>query len=121
MQRAGLILPIFPAKVHQIKEPDKKPIEFNPPSKDTLESLIAEFADVFNDETLTPVLGEPMQIHLMCKDPNYKPTRISTSRKVPLHFKKEADKTLNWFLKSGVIIPVPPHERVDGATFNGKC
>jgi hypothetical protein len=60
-------------------------------SRDTLNSLIAEFADVFDAEMLTPVVGEPMQIHLMRDDPNYKPTRISTSRKVPLHFKKEAD------------------------------
>jgi hypothetical protein len=52
-----------------------------------------------------------MQIHLMRDDPNYKPTRISTSRKVPLHFKKEADRMLDWFLKSGVIVPVPPHRK----------
>jgi hypothetical protein len=112
MQRAGLILPRFPAKVHQIKVADKnlKPVTVTPRKTDTLESLIAEFADVFNDETLTPVLGEPMQIHMMHDDPNYKPTRKSTSRKVPLHFKKEADKTLDWFLKSGVIVPIPPTE-----------
>jgi hypothetical protein len=69
-----------------------------------------------------------MQIHLMRDDPNYKPTRISTSRKVPLHFIKEADKTLDWFLKSGIIVPVPPHEKVEWvlpgffvAKPNGKC
>jgi hypothetical protein len=107
MQKAGLISPRFPAKVHKIKMPNLNK------SRDTLDSLIAEFADVFDDETLTPVVGEPMQIHLMRDDPNYKPTRISTSRKVPLHFKKEADKTLDWFLKSGVIVPVPPHEKVE--------
>jgi hypothetical protein len=69
-----------------------------------------------------------MQIYLMREDPNYKPTRTSTSRSVPLHFKKEADKTLDWFLKSGVIVPVLPHERVEWcspgffiAKPNGKC
>jgi hypothetical protein len=119
MQKAGLILPRFPAKVHEIKMPNLNK------SRDTLDSLIA---DVFYEETLTPVAGEPMQIHLMRDDPNYKPTRISTSRKVPLHFKKEADKTLDWFLKSGVIVPVPPHEKVEWvlpgffvAKPNGKC
>jgi hypothetical protein len=123
MQKAGLILPKFPAKVQEIKMPDK-----TLKSRDTLKSLIAEFADVFDDETLTPVVGEPMQIHLMRNNPNYKPTRISTSRKVPLHFKKEADRTLDWFLKSGVIVPVPPHEKVEWvspgffvAKPNGKC
>jgi hypothetical protein len=130
MQIARLISPIFPAKVHQIKVPEKKlkPVIFTPPTTDALKSLIAEFSDVFNDETLIPVCGEPMQIHMMRDDPNYKPTRISTSRKVPLHFKKEADKTLDWFLKSGVIVPVPPHEQVEWcspgffvAKPNGKC
>jgi hypothetical protein len=84
--------------------------------------------DVFNNETLTPVSGNPMQIHMMRDDPNYKPTRISTLRKVPLHFKKEADKTLHWFIKSGVIVPVPPTEREEWgspgffvAKPNGKC
>jgi hypothetical protein len=70
MQKAGLISPRFPAKVHEIKMPDK-----NLKLRDTLNSLITEFADVFDDETLTPVVGEPMQIHLMRDDPNYKPTR----------------------------------------------
>jgi hypothetical protein len=69
-----------------------------------------------------------MQIHLMRDNLKYKPTRISTSRKVPLHFKKEADKTLDWFLKSCVIVPVPPHKKVEWvlpgffiAKPNGKC
>jgi hypothetical protein len=93
-------LPKFPAKVNEIKMPDKNlKINKNLKLKDTLKSLIAEFADVFNDETLTPIIGEPMQIHLMRNNPNYKPTRIGTYRKVPLHFKKDADKTLDWFLK----------------------
>jgi hypothetical protein len=41
MQKAGLILPRFPAKVHEIKMPNLNK------SRDTLDSLIAEFADVF--------------------------------------------------------------------------
>jgi hypothetical protein len=121
MQKAGLISPEIPCKSTRNKNADK-----TLKSRDTLKSLIAEFADVFDDETLTPVVGEPMQIHLMRDDPNYKPTRISTSRKVTLHFKK--DRTLDWFLKSGVIVPVPPHEKVDWvspgffvAKPNGKC
>jgi hypothetical protein len=61
---------------------------------------------------LTPVIGELMQIHLMRHDLNYKPTRIS--------------KTLDWFLKSWVIVPVPPHEKWWSPGFfvakpNGKC
>jgi hypothetical protein len=50
MQKAGLISPRFPAKVHEIKMPNLNK------SRDTLDSLITEFADVFDDETLTPVV-----------------------------------------------------------------
>jgi hypothetical protein len=55
--KSRLISPRFPAKVQEIKMPDLNK------SRDTLDLLIAEFADVFDDETLTPVVGEPMQIH----------------------------------------------------------
>jgi hypothetical protein len=83
MQKAGLISPKFIAKVHEIKMPLK-----TLKTKDTQKSLIAEFADVFNDETLTPVIGEPMQIHLMRDNPNYKPTRIVHLEKYTLKRKR---------------------------------
>jgi hypothetical protein len=54
-----------------------------------------------------------MQINLKRNDPSYRPIRISQHRKVPLHFQEEADKTLKWFLDSGVIVPVPPTENVE--------
>jgi hypothetical protein len=65
MQKTGLISPRFPAKVHEIKMPNLNK------SRDTLDLLIAEFADVFDDETLTPVVEETMQFHLMREDLNY--------------------------------------------------
>jgi hypothetical protein len=80
---------------------------------DTLDSLMKEFKDVFEADKITPLTGAPMQIHLKRDDPSYRPIRVSHHRKVPLHFQEEADKTLKWFLESGVIIPVPPTENVE--------
>jgi hypothetical protein len=79
-------------------------------TNDTLDSLMKEFKDVFK---ITPLTGAPMQIHLKRDDPSYRPIRVSHHRKVPLHFQEEADKTLKWFLDSGVIVPVPPTENVE--------
>jgi hypothetical protein len=75
---------------------------------DTLDSLMKEFKDVFEADKITPLAGAPMQIHLRRDDPSYRPIRVSHHRKVPLHFQEEADKTLKWFLDSGLIVPVPP-------------
>ncbi len=80
---------------------------------DTVDSLLEEYADVFEAEKITPLHGSPMQIHLNRKDPAYRPVRVSHHRKVPLHFQEEADKTLKWFLDSGVIVPVLPTEKVE--------
>jgi hypothetical protein len=81
-------------------------------TKDTLDSLLLEFKDVFEADKMTPLKGDPMQIHLKWNDPSYRPIRISQHRKVLLHFQEEADKTLKWFLDSSVIVPVPPTENV---------
>jgi hypothetical protein len=53
-----------------------------------------------------------MQKKLTRDDLSYRPIRVSHHRKVPLHFQEEADKTLKWFLDSGLIVPVPPTENV---------
>jgi hypothetical protein len=82
-------------------------------TNDTLDSLMKEFKDVFEADNITPLTGDPMQIHLKWDDPSYRPIRVSHHRKVPLHFQEEADKTLKWFLDSGVIVPVPPTENVE--------
>jgi hypothetical protein len=75
--------------------------------------LMKEFKDVLEVDTITPLTGDPMQIHFKRDDPSYRPIRVSHHRKVPLHFQEEADKTLKWFLDSGVIVPVPPTENVE--------
>ena len=72
-----------------------------------LDELLDKYPDVFDDTTLTPVTGEPMKISIDRSDKDYRPIRVKTSRKVPLHFQKEAEKTLQWYLDSGVLEKVP--------------
>ena len=79
----------------------------------TLEDLVSEYADVFDEDTLTPMVCEPMTIHLRRDDPNYKPLRMSIARKTPLHFKKEADKLIADLLSKGVIEKVPVNENIE--------
>ena len=80
---------------------------------DSLESLCEQYEDVFKEDTLTPMSGEPMKIHLRRDDVNYKPLRIFTARRTPLHYKSEADKLINNLLETGVIEKVPPNENVE--------
>ena len=80
---------------------------------ETVEDIIAEFADVFDETVISPMTGEPMHVHLRKEDPGYRPTRVSAARRVPLHFAEEADKTLKWFLESGVITEVSPNEHTE--------
>ena len=78
-----------------------------------LEQMLEEYKDVFDEETLTPMAGDPMHIHLRRDDPTYKPLRITTARRTPLHFKKEADKLIKDLLARGVIEKVPANENVE--------
>ena len=78
-----------------------------------LSQLVDEFPDVFDDSKVTPIKGDPMKIHLNRNSPGYKPFKTNTARKVPLHFQEEADKTLQWFLDSGVIEKVPDNETTE--------
>ena len=77
--------------------------------------LLEEFKQVFDDSRLTPMAGQPMSIHLNRDDPTYKPLRVATARKIPIHFEKEAAKTLQWFIDSKVIA------KVDNNTFTEWC
>ena len=80
---------------------------------ETVESIMEEFADVFDESVISPMEGDPMHVHLRRDEPTYKPTRVSVARRVPLHFAEEAEKTLKWFLDSGVIKAVSPTERTE--------
>ena len=79
----------------------------------SFERLCTKYADVFDDKTVTPMAGKPMEVHLRRDDPAYKPIHVTSARKVPLHFQTEADKTLKLFLDSGVIEKVPTTEHIE--------
>jgi hypothetical protein len=40
-------------------------------TNDTLDSLMKEFKDIFEADKITPLTGDPMQIHLKWDDPSY--------------------------------------------------
>ena len=119
--RLGCLSPQFPSRIH----PHSTEHAFSTSTQQEAETcdatdssiindLIDEFSDVFDDEKVTPLQhGKPMHISLNRADPNYKALKVSTARKVPLHFQQEADKTLQWYINSGVIEKVPEHETTE--------
>ena len=103
--RLGILNELFPEPIHRIKASATSNLDFD--------ELCNEFKDVFDEDTVSPLKGDPMEIHLNKDDPSYKPIHVTTARKVPLHFQAEADKTLTLFLESGVIERVPTTEHVE--------
>ncbi|PCJ22642.1 MAG: hypothetical protein COA94_08945, partial [Rickettsiales bacterium] len=109
----------------QDSEHDRDGTRQNDNTADTIDSLVAEFADVFDDKEVTPMAGAPMHIHLR-EGVNVRPTRISTARLIPLHYREEAEKAIELFVRSGVIEKVTgnPTDWVAPAFFvpkpNGK-
>ena len=80
------IIPVIPPSTFQMHSSSSE-------STDTFEGLVDEFQDVFkeNPDCLTPMLTEPMRIHLRRDAPGYKPLRVTVARKTPKHF-QEAKK-----------------------------
>ena len=54
-----------------------------------------------------------MHIHLRRYLPGYKPLKVSTARRTPLHYKKEAEKLIKNLEASGVIVKVDANKRVE--------
>ena len=73
--------------------------------RDVQTDIINAYTDVISDE-LNPI---PMQtggnMHISLVD-NCKPFKITTSRRVPLRFEKEANKVVNDLIEKQVIVPV---------------
>ena len=82
-------------------------------SPESLDDLLSEFQDVFNEETVTPMAGDPMHIHIRKDRDGYRPLRTKIARKTPKHFQKEAEKLIQHFVDSGVIVKVPANENVE--------
>ena len=47
-----------------------------PKDKDSIEKVIADFPDVFDSTTLTPIKGEPMKIHINRDATGYRPMQV---------------------------------------------
>ena len=73
------------------------------PGKDSIEKSIADFPDVFNSTTLTPIEGEPMKIVINRDVPGYRPMQVVIARRTALHFMDPSTVTLRWFINSNVI------------------
>ena len=68
------------------------------------EKLIKDYPDILSDE-LSPrpmKTDKPMRIHLK---EGAVPRKVTSACRVPLHYKKEAEKTVNELVKKGVIVP----------------
>ena len=68
------------------------------------EKLIRDYPDVLSDE-LSPrpmKTDKPMRIHLK---EGAVPRKVTSARRVPLRYEKEAEETVNELVKKGVIVP----------------
>jgi hypothetical protein len=81
-------------------------------------ALAEEFPEVFEEDRILPMKGEPMKI---CLAGEVKPTRVLTARQVPVHLQQAAQETLRKVIDSGVIVPVTePTEWISPAFFVEK-
>jgi hypothetical protein len=87
----------------------------------SFKDIIDSYSTVFDESAITTMQGGPMHIYLDRESPSYRPSRTLTARPIPLHFQEEAAKTLNLFIKSGVIQKVDhPTEWISPAFFVSK-
>ena len=74
-------------------------LEKSPQKVDKLEDLLEEFKDVFNEEQVTPMVGEPMHIHIRKDSAEYKPLKMKVARKTSMHFQQKANSLLQKLLE----------------------
>ena len=82
-------------------------------SNDTFEGLLDEFQDVFNEDSISPMHGPPMHIQLLRDTAGYRPLKVKTARRTPMHFQREADLLIKNLLSSGIIVKVQPNENIE--------
>ena len=90
------------------KIPDETPSPSEMKKFSAMEAVIMdEFHDVISDQ-LTPsrrIAGPPAEI-VFKQGIEVKPIHISIARPVPIHLRAEADKTLEKYIREGVLVPV---------------
>ena len=75
----------------------------NPSIEEQRASLLAEFADVFSEQSLQPMNGEPMRIELQ---ENAKPFCINAARTIPYGFRDQIQSQLDDMVRDNIIEPV---------------
>ena len=78
-------------------------------SSDTFLTLCEEFSDIFEEDTLATVIGNPLHLHLLRIGQSYQPLQFTMARCTPLHSRSTR---MFWpkFITKGVIEKVPAKE-----------
>ena len=73
--------------------------------EDSLEKIKVDFNDFISDYLNGKKLNvEPMKIELV---ENAQPYKVYTTRQIPVHLEKEANKMIKLLISNGIISPVP--------------
>ena len=115
LRRLRVIDEDFPRRRHHHNNNNNQNIE---PSVyrthvDKLNEIADKYPDVFDSEKLAPLKVPPMEINVNRQHPDYKPLRIYTARKTPLHFEDNADELLKYLLDTGVIKRADPNRQFE--------
>ena len=98
----GLLPPNWPKQISRVSGTVPQT-----PSRSELEEirseLLTEFADVFDDTTLKPMSGPPMDITL---EDDAKPHRVYTSRPIAHAYREQVKTQLDSMVADGIIQPV---------------
>ena len=68
------------------------------------EKLIRDYPDVLSDELSPQPMKTEKPMHMHLKE-GAVPRKVTSARRAPLRYKKEAEKTVNELDKKGVIVP----------------
>ena len=91
-------------KMEKQSTEEVKPIKKIKNPGEVAEILLTEFSDVLSDELgAKPMNAERMKIKLK---PGYSPKKVTTARRVPLRYEKEANATIKDLIKKRVIVEV---------------
>ena len=115
LKRLGVISDNFPlrhsALCHNVNYNTSAVANFS--HVDKLDEIADKYPDVFDAEKLTPLKVPPMEINVDRDDPEYKPLRVYTPRKTPLHFEQPADDLLKYLLDTGVVKRADPNKHYE--------
>ena len=112
LRRLRVIDEDFPRRHHHNNNNNIEPLIYRT-HVDKLNDIADKYPDVFDSEKLAPLKVPPMEININRQHPDYKPLRIYTARKTPLHFEDNADELLKYLLETGVIKRADPNRHYE--------